>query len=209
MKNIVFVLLIVLVYSSLASAQELTIASITEVKSNAEWLKASTGLANKPIVFTNSDLTVINKVVNRLRVGKGLSISGLVLTPVYLSGGLLTTFQGAFTRMPAHRKLSKFIDSKYADTLFKNSSYTDLNLEHLLAAEHHLDRAQTVSYVAIGLSFVSVIGTAALVSSTGDSWGQLGYIALGVISFNLTNSIATGINLVNTSKAINELRKIH
>ncbi|MFY8034591.1 MAG: hypothetical protein ACOVMN_08725 [Flexibacteraceae bacterium] len=207
MKNLIFCFLFVFSWS-LASAQELTVASITEVKSNAEWLKTSAGLANKPFVLTNSDLRVINQVVNRLRVGKGLSISGLVLTPVYLSGGLLTTFQGAFTRMPAHRKLSKFIDSKYADTLFKNSSYTDLNLEHLLTAEKHLDRAQTVSYIAMGLSVLNVVITSELVR-TADGWDGIGYLFMGVVTFNITNSIATGINLVYTSKAINELRKIH
>lgn len=206
MKNLIFCFLFVISWS-IVFAQEITVASIIDTKSNAEWLESSV-LGDKPILLNESDLKVVNKVISRLKVGKGLSNGGLVLTPVYFSGGVLTTFQGAFTRMPAHRKLSKFIDNRYSDTILKNTSYTDLNLEHLLAAEKHLDKAQTVSYIAIGVSVLNVIFTSQLIK-TADGWDGLGYFFMGVITFNLTNSIATGINLSYTSKAIRELRKIH
>ena len=208
MKNLLFYFLFAF-STSIVSAQEVTVAYITEPKTNAEWLESSTMQNNAPIKLTENDKLVVRKIANRLVVGKALSISGLVLTPVYLTGSVLTTFQGAFTRMPAHYKLSKFIINKYRDTVLMDANYTDFNLDHLLSAERHLDKAQTVSYIALGLSVLNVIGTSILVGSTNDVWGQGGYILLGVVTFNLTNIIATSVNMGHLTRAIRELRQVH
>lgn len=206
MKNIIFSLIIGL-FSCSVSAQEITVAYLTEQKSNAEWLKEGYEVDSLSIPLTEADFQVVGEVADKLIVGKALSISGFLLSPFYV-GPLFTTFQGAFTRMPAHRKLSKFIKRKYNNTYLKNDGYSDLNLQHLMKAQNYLDKGQKVSCISIGLTVINIIVTSrfARVSQGND---QNKYLAYGGATFGLTNAVASGINLVLMNKAIKELRKIH
>lgn len=207
MKNLLFYFLFAF-SASIVSAQEITVAYITEPKSNAEWLRAVNEESGDSISFTESDLKVVKKLIRRLRVGNNLANVGIFLAPVLFTGGVLTTFQGAFTRMPAHRKLSILIKRKYPDSLLLGEDISDLNLKHLLAAKKELGKAQRVSNVAIVLTVANAIVTTYFIERS-YNWDGLSYFGLGIIGLNLTNGIASYINMRYNSNAISELSQVH
>ena len=207
MKKILVVLFLLLNNHALVNAQELSVAALTESKSNAEWLRSATEQNTIPITMSESDLKDIKKVIRRLKVGRGMTYTGFTLTPILFTGGVITTFQGAFTRMPAHRRLSNLIKRKFHDTLFLQDNISDLNLRHLLKAKQELDKAQKVSYVAMGLTIINTIVTAHLFETTGG-WKSLDYLFIGIMVCNFSNGIASYINLGYSNNAIDELSQI-
>jgi hypothetical protein len=206
MKSFLFILIIGL-FSCSVSAQEITVAYLTEQKSKAEWLQEGYEVDSLSIPFTEADFQVVNEVADKLITGRAMTISGFLLSPFYV-GPLFTTFQGAFTRMPAHRQLSKFIRRKYNYVAFDKVGYKDLNLQHLMKAERYLKTGQKVSYISIGLILLNVIVSSQIAENyEGNDKNKI--VAYGVATIGLTNVTASGINLVLMNKALRELRKIH
>ncbi len=206
MKNVLLSLIIGL-FSCSVSAQEITVAYLTEQKSNAEWLQEGNEVDSLSIPLTDADFKVVNDVADKLITGRAMTISGFLLTPFYV-GPLFTTFQGAFTRMPAQIKLSRFIKRKYNFVSSEKIVLEDLNLQHLMKAERYLKTGQKVSYISIGLNFLIVFATSQIAQNfEGNDKNK--YLAYGGATIGLTNITASGINLVLMNKALRELRKIH
>lgn len=196
----------VLVYSGTASAQELTMASITEVKSNAEWLKSSSNLANIKNGLSNYDKSIIDRTLSDIELGKTLSIVGIstliipyVNVPISLSAGL-------FGRIPAGRRLTKFIDLKSPNGYLDSSKFSAENFRHLLEAKRQLELAQINSILSVGLQIVGVF----VISNLSDEGFLMSAQLLGIMYIPATiNTVAVGFNLYRLYKAGKSLRKIH
>jgi hypothetical protein len=206
MKNLLFFFLFAF-STSIVSAQEITVASIIDTKSNAEWLESSV-LGDKPIIALNDlDKREISKITKRLKVGRTLSQIGLVLSPAFFYSSPINALQGAFTRMPAHSRLNNFIEYKYPGNNTIDNKHSDFNLNLLLEAKRNLDQAQRNSNVAIILNILQN-GYAVYLFSTVEGWDVLLPIFIVGFTVPLTNTIFTGINLGRLNKSIRALEQV-
>ncbi len=207
MKNIVLVLLMVLGYSGLASAQEITMASITEVKSNAEWLSGSYLSDTSKYPLSNHEKEEISKIIDHLKTGVVISKVGLFTTLIPLVNIPLNSTVGLFGRIPASYRLNRFIKMKYTNEVLASKQYSLKNLKHLLEAKRNLDKARVNSNVGIVFQVAGAILISQLNSKNGGfgpSSQEAGIIIIPPLIFAIT----TAVNLPRLNKAKRALSQI-
>ena len=206
MKNIVLVLLMVLVYSGISSAQEITVASITEVKSNAEWLKSSSRTDTIKYRLSNYDKVVISRTISTLQTGKivsGLAFATLIVPLVNFP---ITCSPGLFGRLPASRRLNDYIELRRSNVIIDSCQFSPENFQHLLEAKRQLDKAQINSYVAMGAQIIGII----FIANLNDKGFIFSDQDLGIFYIPASiNVVALGFNFYRLYKAGKALRKIH
>lgn len=208
MKKIVFVLLMVLVCSNISSAQEITIASISEAKTNARWLKSTVQVEDTLIVLNATDKSEIGTITKLLATGRDFSKAGIFFSPTFVIAGVINTTQGAFTRMPAHFRLNRLIQYKYYEVQKGGYKYSDANLNVLLEAKRNLDIAQRNSNLAIVLTVIQGAYAMYLYNTSEGLLSDLFPNFIVYISIPITNTIFTGINLGRLNKAIRALNQL-
>lgn len=208
MKNIVLVLLMVLGYSGIASAQDLTVASITEVKSNAEWLSGSNLSDTTKYPLSNREKEEISKILDHLETGVVISKLGLFTTLIPIVNIPLNSTVGLFGRIPASYRLNRFIKLKYTNEVLDSKQYSLKNLKHLLEAKRNLDRTKINSNVGIAFQVAGAILISQLNSNNGGfltpSSQTVGIIIIPPLIFAIT----TAVNLPRLNKAKRALSQI-
>lgn len=196
----------VLVYSGIAAAQELSIASISDTKSNVEWPSSTVQLEDTLIVLNAKDKCEIGNITKLLATGRDLSKAGIFFSP-FVIGGIINTTQGAFTRMPAHFRLNRLIQHKYYELQRGEYKYSDANLNVLLEAKRNLDIAQRNSNLAIVLTVIQGAYAVYLYNTSEGFLSDLFPNFIVFISIPITNTIFTGVNLGRLNKAIRALNQ--
>jgi hypothetical protein len=198
----------VLGYSRIASAQEITVASITEVKSNAEWLSGSNLPDTSKYPLSNYEKEEISKILDHLETGVVISKLGLFTTLIPLVNIPLNSTVGLFGRIPASYQLNRFIKLKYTNELLDSKQYSLKNLKHLLEAKRNLDKARINSNVGLVFQVAGAILISQLNSNNAGfltpSSQTVGIILIPPLIFAVT----TAVNLPRLNKAKRALSQI-
>lgn len=206
MKNVIFFLLLIIGYSSIVSAQEVTVAYIKESKTNAEWLETASIIDTLKYPLSNYDKEEISKITDHLKTGVVISKVGLITALIPLVNIPLNATVGLFGRIPAQRKLKNFIDLRYSDAVIASGKYSHKNLKHLLEAKRNLDKAKRNSKIGIAFQVAGAILISKLDSQRGFT-PSLQDFGLFVIPPFIC-SITTAVNLPRLNKVKRALSQI-
>lgn len=206
MKKILVVLFLLLGNHAWVSAQEVTVAYITEPKTNAEWLKASALTGNVKYSLSAFDIRMIDRTISNLQAGKAASIVALATWFLPVINFPISSSPAIFGRFPASRRLNDYIELRRSNVLIDSCRFSPENFQHLLEAKRQLDKAQINSYVAMGAQIIGVI----FIANLDDKGFIFSEQDLGIFYIPASiNVVALGFNFYRLYKASRELNKIH
>jgi hypothetical protein len=204
MKKIL-VILVLLFLNACAYCQDVSMTYLTTTKTNAEWLRNSTVTQNVKYSLSAYDIRMIDRTISNLQAGKTASIVALATGALPLINIPISLSPALFGRFPASRRLNYYIDLRRSNVLIDSCRFSPENFQHLLEAKRQLDKAQIISYVAMGAQIIGIIFIANL-----DDKGFFSDQDIGIFYIPASiNVFALGFNLYRMIKAGKALKKIH